>query len=123
VDGVYIAGACQAPKSAAESVTSALAAVAKTAAVLKRGSARLEPLVATVDPARCTWCGACEHACPYDAIRHVGLDGKAVAVVDAASCKGCGACGPICPESAIDLLGHTDEQMRATIGALQEAVG
>ena len=122
VDGVYIAGACQAPKTAAESVTSALAAVAKTAAVLKRGSAELEPLVATVDAERCTWCGACEQICPYDAIGQLPLDGKVVAVVDQASCKGCGACAPVCPEDAIDLQGHTDAQMRATISALQEAV-
>ena len=122
VDGVYIAGACQAPKTAAESVTSALAAAAKSAAVLKRGSAELEPLVAAVDPERCTWCGACEQVCPYHAIGQIGLDGKIVAVVDPAGCKGCGACAPACPEGAIDLLGHTDTQVRATITALQEAV-
>jgi heterodisulfide reductase subunit A len=122
VDGVYIAGACQAPKTAAESVTSALAAAAKSATVLKRGSAELEPLVAAVDPEHCTWCGACEQACPYDAIGRLELDGKIVALVDPASCKGCGACAPACPEGAIDLLGHTDMQVRATITALQEAV-
>ena len=68
VDGVLIAGACQGPKSASESVTSALAAVTQSAAILKKGTAELDPLVATVDPESCSWCGKCQEACPYDAI-------------------------------------------------------
>jgi heterodisulfide reductase subunit A len=120
VDGVLIAGACQAPKSASESVTSALAAVAQSAAILKKGSAELDPLVATIDLERCSWCGTCQEVCPYDAIAQMSLDGKQVATVDPASCKGCGGCAPACPEDAIDLQGHTDAQVRAMITALWE---
>ena len=121
VDGVLIAGACQSPKSASESVTSALAAVSQSAAMLKKGSAELDPLIATIDPEKCSWCGACQEACPYDAIEQLALNGKQVAQVETAGCKGCGGCVPVCAEDAIDLLGYSDAQVRAMIdGLLQE---
>ena len=118
VDGVLIAGACQGPKTAAESVASGLAAVAQSAAMLKLGRAELDPQVAIVNTATCTACGACLAACPFDAISEVALDGRTAARVDAAGCKGCGACAPVCPEDAIDLLGYTDAQLRAMIEGL-----
>ncbi len=68
VDGVLIAGACQGPKSSAESVASGLAAVTQSAAVLRKGFAELNPLVAVVNADACTACGKCLTACPYDAI-------------------------------------------------------
>ena len=123
VDGVLIAGACQGPKSSAESVASGLAAVTQSASVLKKGVAELDPLVATVDPDRCTWCGKCQDACPYGAIEQLSLNGREVATISEAGCKGCGGCVPICPENAIDLRGYTDAQITAMIdGLLQEAI-
>ncbi len=68
VDGVLIAGACQGPKTSAESVASGLAAVTQSAAVLMKGYTELDPLVAIVHADRCTACGVCLTACPYDAI-------------------------------------------------------
>jgi heterodisulfide reductase subunit A len=122
VDGVLIAGACQGPKSSAESVASGLAAVTQSASVLKKGIAELDPLVATVDPDKCTWCGKCETACPYGAIEKLSLNGREVATISEAGCKGCGGCVPICPENAIDLRGYTDAQITAMIdGLLEEA--
>ena len=118
VDGVLIAGACQAPKSSAESVASGLAAAAQAAAVLKHGVASLDPQVAVVDPAACDGCSECIPACPFGAIEMAAGDGHRVAVIAAASCKGCGACTPVCPTGAIDLLGYTDAQVRATIVGL-----
>jgi heterodisulfide reductase subunit A len=123
VDGVLIAGACQGPKSSAESVASGLAAVTQSASVLKKGSAELDPLVATVDPDACTWCGKCLDACPYGAIEQLSLNGREVATISEAGCKGCGGCVPVCPENAIDLRGYTDAQITAMIdGLLQEAI-
>jgi heterodisulfide reductase subunit A len=123
VDGVLIAGACQGPKCSAESVASGLAAVTQSASVLKKGVAELDPLVATVDPDRCTWCGKCETACPYGAIEKLSLNGREVATISEAGCKGCGGCVPICPENAIDLRGYTDAQITAMIdGLLEEAI-
>ena len=123
VDGVLIAGACQGPKSSAESVASGLAAVTQSASVLKKGVAELDPLVALVDPDRCLWCGQCESACPYGAITKLSLNGREVASISEAGCKGCGGCVPMCPAEAIDLRGYTDAQIRAQIdGLLEEAL-
>ena len=118
MDGVLIAGACQGPKTAPESVASGLAAVAQSAALLKKGFAELDPLVATVHADACTGCDACLTSCPYDAISTYVCDEGHKAVIAAAVCKGCGGCAPYCPEDAIDLLGYTDAQMKAAIDGL-----
>ncbi|MDE3128099.1 MAG: CoB--CoM heterodisulfide reductase iron-sulfur subunit A family protein [Gemmatimonadota bacterium] len=121
VDGVMIAGTCQGPKTSSESVASGLAAVTQCGAMLMRGTAELDPLVAVVHADACTWCGKCEPACPYGAIHRAAADGREVATIDATACKGCGGCAPYCPEDAIDLLGSTDEQIRGMIDTLLEA--
>ncbi len=79
VDGVLIAGACQSPKTSAESVASGLAAAAQAAAVLKRGVASLDPQVAVVDTTRCDGCGECVAACPFGAIQMSVSDGSSMA--------------------------------------------
>ena len=122
VDGVLIAGASQGPKSSAESVAMALAAVTQSASVLKKGVAELDPLVATVDPDRCNDCGKCLTACPYGAIKPLSLNGREVVAIDEATCKGCGGCVPVCPENAIDLKGYTDAQITAMIDGLVQEV-
>ncbi len=120
VDGVLIAGTCQGPKTAGESVSAGLAAVTQSGGILKKGFAELDPLVATVRPAACTGCAECVSSCPYEAISMTPADGREVAVVSAATCKGCGGCVPVCPEDALDLLGHTDAQTLASIDSLLE---
>jgi len=120
VDGVLIAGACQGPKTSAESVASGLAAVTQSAAVLKKGFTELDPLVAIVDPDGCNACGVCLTTCPYDAISMGEEGSRHVAVISPTGCKGCGGCVPICPENAIDLLGYTDGQVSAMIDSLVE---
>jgi len=120
VGGVLIAGACQGPKSSAESVASGLAAVTQSAAILRKGFAELDPLVATVNTDACTACGKCLDACPYGAIAMTSLDGREVAVISETGCKGCGGCVPMCPEDAIDLRGYTDAQIRDQIDSLLE---
>ena len=101
-------------------VGSGLAAVAQSAAILKKGVAELDPLVAIVHETACTGCGECLAACPYDAIEQSMCDGRNVALIVPSVCKGCGGCVPVCPEDAIDLLGYTDAQMRAMIDGLVE---
>jgi len=122
VDGVYIAGTCQSPKTSAESVASGLAAVTQTASILKKGSAQLDPLVATVDPNQCLWCGKCQDTCPYGAISQLTDPGGDRAVIDEARCKGCGGCVPMCPQQAIDLRGYTSAQVMSMIDSLVEAI-
>jgi heterodisulfide reductase subunit A len=120
VDGVLIAGACQGPKTSAESVTQALASVTQSAAILKKGYTELDPLVAIVEPAACTACGDCLTVCPYAAISMAEEADRHFAVISPTACKGCGGCVPICPENAIDLLGYTDAEVTAMIDNLAE---
>lgn len=122
IDGVFIAGAAQGPKTMSESVTSALAAVAKTGGLLKKGYVNLEPLVAQVDNEKCVWCDECLKACPYNAIEKMICGDKDVAMVIASLCKGEGACVPVCPHDAIAVEGFRNDQIIAMIDAsLQEA--
>jgi heterodisulfide reductase subunit A len=124
IDGVFIAGASQGPKTLGESVASSLAAVSKGAALLLKGYVDLPPIVAKVDTERCTWCGECEKTCPYDgAIEKVRQGDREVAYVHPAICKGCGGCVPVCPAEAIDLEGYTDAQVKAMIDALVREAG
>jgi heterodisulfide reductase subunit A len=118
IDGILIAGTAQGPKNVPESMTSAMSAVAKSAALLMKGFVDLEPFVAVVDPDLCTWCDACEKACPYDAIGKVEKGDKVIAAVNNALCKGCGACVPVCEHQAISIEGYTHQQIRAMIDAL-----
>jgi len=118
IDGVYIAGSCQGPKNAGESVVSSLSAVAKAAALLIKGYVDLQPFVAFVKADLCTWCGKCQPACPYGAIEKVAYGDKEVAQVVDVLCKGCGACLPPCPLDATQLKGYTDEQIEAMIDVL-----
>ncbi len=123
IDGVFIAGTAQGPKTLAESVASSLAAVAKTGGLLMKGYVDLEPLVAKIDTDKCTWCGECLKACPYGAIEKVMCGEKEVALVTESMCKGEGGCVPVCPCDAIDVEGYRDDQIRAMIDAsLKEAV-
>jgi heterodisulfide reductase subunit A2 len=124
IDGVFIAGAAQGPKTLPESVASSMAAAGKCAALLMKGYVDLPPYVALVDADRCAWCGECAQTCPYDgAIEKVRAGDKEIAYVHPALCKGCGGCVPVCPAEAIDLEGYTDAQVRAMIDALaREAV-
>jgi heterodisulfide reductase subunit A len=122
IDGVFIAGAAQSPKTLAESVASSMAAVSKSAALLLKGYVDLEPLVAKVNPELCTWCGACMETCPYEAVQRISVDGKEIAEINPILCKGEGACVPICPERAIDIEGYTNKQIESMIDALVKEV-
>jgi heterodisulfide reductase subunit A len=125
VDGVVLAGACQAPKNSSEAVASGLAAVTQAASILKKGTAELEPMVAAVDPDACTWCDDCSQVCPYDAISQITVEAadgtsRLVAEIDPTGCKGCGGCVPSCPSNAIDLRGYTDAQVSSMIDGMMK---
>ena len=118
IDGILISGAAQAPLNISEAVKSALAASSKVNSLVSKGEIELEPTMAVVHNDKCTWCGKCAVACPYDAIGIREYNGKQIAEVSKALCKGCGMCLPVCPENALDLIGYTDKEMESMIEAL-----
>ncbi|MDP4238898.1 MAG: CoB--CoM heterodisulfide reductase iron-sulfur subunit A family protein [Bacteroidota bacterium] len=118
IDGITIAGACQGPKNIAESVNSALSAATKSYSILSKGELETDPLVASIDPEKCTWCGACEAACPFDAILKVETDQKVIAEINNTVCKGCGMCAPVCEPDAINLIACSSDEIMSMIDAL-----
>jgi heterodisulfide reductase subunit A len=115
-DGIFIAGACQGPKDIPDTVAQAGAAAAAALAMMDRAKVVLQPYVAVVDIERCSGCGECILACPYNAIQLV--DGHAQ--VDEMACKGCGTCVGHCLSKAITLLHFTDDELVAEMqGALR----
>jgi heterodisulfide reductase subunit A2 len=118
IDGITIAGTCQGPKNIAESVNSALSAATKSYSILSKGELETDPLVATIDADKCTWCGACEAACPFDAILKVEKEGKTIAEINNTVCKGCGMCAPVCEPDAVNLIGCSSKEIMSMIDAL-----
>ncbi|MDQ7794854.1 MAG: FAD-dependent oxidoreductase [bacterium] len=115
-DGVFVAGLAHAPKSLAESVAQAQAAVGRAVTVVARDSIEAGGVVAEVREGRCSGCRTCESVCQYQAIKVDPAKGKAA--VEKAVCKGCGACAATCWCGAITLRGFTEEQILAEVAAL-----
>ncbi len=121
IDGVFIAGTCQSPKTILETLNSSMAAASKANSVLNKGEISLEPVLAKLNPAACTWCNKCNEACEFGAIEQMEFEGRTVAFINESNCKGCGMCTPVCPTDAIDLAGFTNAQIEAMIDALAES--
>jgi heterodisulfide reductase subunit A2 len=122
--GVFVAGACQAPRDIPDSVAMASAAASKVLGLFSKELLEREPLIAHVDTARCTACFHCERVCPYGAIvRKEIKDGrgrfiKIAAEVNPGVCQGCGTCQATCPSKSVELDGFTDEQIYAAVNAI-----
>ncbi|MGD2207673.1 MAG: 4Fe-4S binding protein, partial [Anaerolineae bacterium] len=114
--GVFLAGCCQSPKDIPDTVAQASAAAAKALVLLSKGEVDIDPAVAEVDPEKCSGCGECILACPYNAIERV--EGKAQ--VNVALCKGCGTCVGACLAKAITGHHFTDEELIAQIEGIFE---
>lgn len=122
VDGIFVAGACQAPKDIPYSVSQGSGAAARAATILSKEEWKIEPIVAEVTPEKCrntkVKCGICAERCPYGAIEVLE---KQPAKVITAMCHGCGTCVAECPADAITQKHFTDEQITAQIQtALEE---
>jgi heterodisulfide reductase subunit A len=123
VDGVLIAGACQGPKSSAESVASGLAAVTQSASVLKKGFAELDPLVATVDPTPAPGAASASTACPYGASTSCRSTAARSPIDQRAACKGCGGCVPSARRTRSTCAATPTPRSRPMIdGLLEEAI-
>ncbi|MEM3596917.1 MAG: hydrogenase iron-sulfur subunit [Candidatus Bathyarchaeia archaeon] len=120
-DGIFLAGACQAPKDIPYSVSQGCGAASRAATVLSKPKWKIEPIVAVVDATKCrnvtTKCGICAERCPYGAIR---AEEKQPAQVITAMCHGCGTCVAECPVDAIQQMHFTDAQIFAQIRAALE---
>lgn len=123
VNGVFLAGACQAPMGIGESCASASAAAARVSAMVLKGSIELAPFVATVDPELCQGSGACVEECRYQkaiSLCEVTVNGANAlrAEVNPALCRGCGMCVPACPHGAIQVEGCRIDQFEAMVDAI-----
>jgi heterodisulfide reductase subunit A len=121
-EGIYLAGACQAPKDIPDSVAQAGAAAAAALSLIDQGVINMDPSIAEVAALRCKGCGQCMESCPYGAIELVEFGpagSKRIAQVNAYLCKGCGTCAAACPNKAMNLIHYTDQQLvHEMIGAL-----
>jgi len=121
VDGIFLAGACQAPKDIPYSVAQGSGAAGRAATILSKPKWKIEPIIAVVDPKTCqntrVKCGICEKVCPYGAAR---APEKQVAQVLPAMCHGCGTCVAECPTDSITQMHFTDAQIMNQIHAALE---
>jgi heterodisulfide reductase subunit A2 len=117
-DGVFIAGACQAPKDIPDSVAQARAAAARVLARIAKGHLTVDAVCADVDEAACCGCLICQGVCPYVAISADPVSRRSRVVP--ALCKGCGTCVAACPSGAITGRQFTDRQILAQIEGVLE---
>jgi heterodisulfide reductase subunit A len=125
--GIFLAGACQAPKDIPESVSQASAAASKVIGLFSQNEMTREPVIAVVNRtlppvfSTCMGCFMCQSACPYNAIEREEIktrDGqliKSVAKVNPGLCQGCGTCVAFCRSKSIDLQGYSNEQVYAEV--------
>jgi heterodisulfide reductase subunit A2 len=125
--GIFLAGACQAPKDIPESVSQASAAASKVIGLFSQNEMTREPVIAVVNRtlppvfSTCMGCFMCQGACPYNAIEREEIktrDGqliKTVAKVNPGLCQGCGTCVAFCRSKSIDLQGYSNEQVYAEL--------
>ncbi len=128
--GIFLAGACQAPKDIPESVAMASGAAVKVAALFSNDELTREPIVAEVNRfappmySTCVGCFMCQPVCPYQAIEREQIKDrsgnliKELARINPGLCQGCGTCVALCRSKSIDLHGYTNSQVLAEVVAL-----
>jgi heterodisulfide reductase subunit A len=122
--GVFVCGACQAPKDIPESVAQASAAACKVAVTFAADELLREPEIAGINEQTCAACYACLRTCPYHAIEQAevrtprGVLVKHTARVNPGLCMGCGTCVAVCPSKSADLEGFTEQQIYAMVESL-----
>ncbi len=115
--GVYVCGACQAPKDIPEAVAQASAAASKVLVMFGKGELTREPEIAQVNEQVCAACYACVRTCPYNAIDKAEIRDrkgnlvKYTARVNPGLCMGCGTCVAVCPSKSVDLDGFSEQQV------------
>jgi heterodisulfide reductase subunit A len=118
VAGVFLAGACQGPKDASESIIQARAASAAAMTLLMRGQVQVEAATSFLDEELCAGCGQCALVCSFSALSLHPIRGKMT--VNQVLCQGCGSCAVTCPSGAINVHHFTFEQFMAQVDALSD---
>lgn len=113
VNGIYVCGAAQGPKSIDESVTQAYAAASQAASPMFLKRVKISAITAEVDEELCIGCQLCMDVCPFHAV--IFEEGKPIIIE--AVCRGCGNCAAGCPSKAISMKGFKDEQILAEVQA------
>jgi len=128
--GIFVAGACQAPKDIPDSVSMASGTAVKVAALFSNDELTRDPSVAVVNRtappmySTCVGCFLCKSVCPYNAIEEEEIKDrqgniiKRLAKVNPGLCQGCGTCVALCRIKAIDIHGYTNKQVYAEVEAL-----
>ncbi|MCX6256698.1 MAG: CoB--CoM heterodisulfide reductase iron-sulfur subunit A family protein [Bacteroidia bacterium] len=128
--GIFLAGACQAPKDIPDSVAMASGAASKVAALFSNDELTREPLIAEVNRcapplfSTCTGCFLCQLVCPYNAIEREQITDrsgkliKELAKINPGLCQGCGTCVALCKSKSIDIHGYTNAQVHTEVLAL-----
>jgi len=123
VDGLFVAGLCNYPKTLDESIGQAKAAASRASVLLSRTRMKLDGIKAEVTD-KCDGCALCVDVCPYGAISLQSDKGASESrywvTVNKAVCKGCGLCEATCPKDGIFVHGFGVDQMRAQVDALLE---
>ncbi|MHA1846103.1 MAG: 4Fe-4S binding protein [Promethearchaeota archaeon] len=114
--GIFVAGACQGPKSIGSSVASAKGAASSVAILINNKEHEIELIRAVVEnQENCSKCYRCVEACPNNAIT-ISPDG--IIDVNIVLCKGCGTCSNVCRSQTIQLRYFRDNQYEAYVDAL-----
>lgn len=125
VDGLFVAGLCNYPKSIDESIEQAKAAVSRASIILSSKEMQLDAIKSFVTE-NCDGCALCIDVCPFLAIQleEYERDGRNVKRIktDKALCKGCGLCEATCPKGGVFVHGFTNDQLKAQVDAALETL-
>lgn len=122
--GIYICGACHAPKDIPESVAQASAAAGKVMVMFGHTEMTREPEIAKINELTCSACFTCVRTCPYQAAEKAEIRDRAgklvkrTARINQGLCMGCGTCVAVCPSKSADLEGFSEQQIYAQVESL-----
>jgi heterodisulfide reductase subunit A len=110
LEGIYVAGCAQGPKTVEETVTQSEAVAGNILSSLIPGRVlETEAKTSHISEALCRGCKTCLNVCTYSAITYDHL--KGVCVVNEVLCKGCGNCAAACPSGAAQVRHFTHRQL------------
>ncbi len=112
--GIHIAGMAQGPKPIDYAVSQGRGAASSASIPMHAGKFEIELIRAIADNERCSRCGECIEACPFNALR---IENDTL-IVDEIACRGCGACAATCKSKSITLRYFRDIAFESYIDAL-----